>query len=56
MKHLVIKSRTTISRLKTVERRFLKLRIWGSGQLIEKRGRKLDVLKRGKWEKRDGNG
>ena len=31
------------SRLQPVERIFLELGIWGSDQLIEKRGRKLDV-------------
>ena len=29
--------------LRPVERRFLELGIWGSDQLIEKRGRKLEV-------------
>ena len=31
------------SRLRPVERRFQELGIWGSDQLIEKRGRKLEV-------------
>ena len=51
MRHLVIKSGTIGSRLRPVERRFPELGIWGSDQLIEKRGRKLEVWKGGKWEK-----
>ena len=38
-------------RLRPVERRFLGLGIWESDHLIDKRGRKLEVSKGGKWEK-----
>ena len=36
------------SRLRPVERRFPELGIWGSDQLVEKIGRKVEVLKGGK--------